>query len=270
MDLSNYFAPIDVSVVDYQSSQFRQTLGDAIDVYTEEGNFPDASQARMVMVGVPDDRLSVDNRGCSAAPDYIRHYLYQLARPHSEMSLVDLGNIIPGAEPRDTHFALIEVLHRLLEAGQTVIVLGGGDDLVFPIYKAYEVLGRVINICSVDSRFNLDGGDQVNSNNYLQHIILQQPNYLFDYVNMGYQTYFVGQEMVKLMEELKFTTHRVGELQSNMEHCEPLVRYSDVVAVDVSAIRQSDAPANAQPSPPNCYYYIWRSACLSTPHLCPF
>ena len=228
-------------------------LGDDIVAYTERGRFPALGEARLALLGVKEDRGSVDNRGCAAAPDPIRHYLYRLAKPHEEMHIVDLGNIAPGAEKRDTYFALIEALHQLLEAGINVVILGGSDDLVFPIYKAYEIVGRVINICSIDSRFNLEGGDEVNSNNYLQHIILQQPNYLFDYVNVGYQTYFVGQEMIDLMDDLKFSTKRLGEVQSSMVSAEPLVRYSDVVAVDISAVRQSDAPGNANPSPHGFY-----------------
>ena len=253
MDLSGYFEPIDMNVVNYRSEQFHPMLGDDILAYTPEAGFPQLDGVKLALLGVPEDRASVYNSGCAAASDYIRHYLYRLAKPHDYMQLADLGNIAVGASPRDTYFAVIEVLQHLLEQGITLIVLGGSDDLVFPIYKAYEVLGRVINICSVDARFNLDGGDQINSSNYLQHIILQQPNYLFDYVAMGYQTYFVGQEMVKLMDELKFSTKRVGELQADMEQAEPLVRYSDVVAVDISAVRQGDAPANANPSPHGLY-----------------
>ena len=59
--------------------------------------------------------------------------------------------------------------------------------------------------------------------------------------------------MIQLMEQLKFSTHRLGELQSNLELAEPMVRYSDVVAVDVSAVRHSDAPAAADPSPHGFY-----------------
>ncbi|MBR2959496.1 MAG: arginase family protein [Bacteroidales bacterium] len=253
MDLSSYFEPIDTSVVDYHHVEFHTLLGDCIRAHTAADGFPELGDARLAILGIGEGRGSMDNPGCGMAPDHVRHYLYRLARPHTDTDIVDLGNISRGATLRDTHFAVIEALHRLLEHGLTLIVLGGGDDLVFPIYKAYEVLGRVINICSVDSRFNLEGGDEVNSNNYLQHIILQQPNYLFDYVNMGYQSYFVGDEMVQLMDELKFTTHRVGEMQMNMDNAEPLVRYSDVVAVDISAVRQGDAPANANPSPHGFY-----------------
>ncbi len=253
MELSTYFEPIDNAVVDFQSRAFRPMLGDNVQAHTAEGGFPDIDAATLVLLGVREDRASTDNMGCGMAPDYVRHYLYRLAVPHPDFALVDLGNIEAAATPRDTYFAFIEVMQHLLDRGKTVVVLGGSDDLVFPIYKAYEVLGRVINICSVDSRFNLEGGDEVNSSNYLQHIILQQPNYLFDYVGMGYQSYFVGKEMVDLMDELKFSTRRLGELQADMERCEPLVRYSDVVAIDVSAIRQSDAPANASPSPHGFY-----------------
>ncbi len=253
MDISTYFEPMDMAVVDYRSEQFHPMLGDEILAHTPEAGFPSLDGIKLALVGVPEDRASVYNRGCAAAPDNIRHYLYRLAKPHDDMHLADLGNLVCGATPRDTYFAVIEAFQQLLEQGITLVVLGGSDDLVFPIYKAYEVLGRVINICSVDARFNLDGGDQINSSNYLQHIILQQPNYLFDYVALGYQTYFVGQEMIQLMDELKFSTKRVGELQADMEQAEPLVRYSDVVAVDISAVRQSDAPANANPSPHGLY-----------------
>ena len=253
MELSHYFEPIDMAVVDYRSEEFRPMLGDSVAAYTAEGAFPEWRNARLVLMGVCEDRASVDGRGAAAAPDHIRRKLYRLAKPHTDLKLVDLGNIAAGIEVRDTYFALIEVLQQLLEEGRTVVILGGSDDLVFPIYKAYEVLGRVINIAAIDSRFNLEGGDTINSANYLQHIIMQQPNYLFDYVNLGYQTYFVGQEMVQLMEELKFSTRRLGELLSNLELAEPLVRYSDVVTVDVSAVRQSDAPAAAAPSPHGLY-----------------
>ena len=253
MDIEKYFEPIDSVLLDYTPNPFRHAMGDNIRAHTAAEGFPNLDNTNLVLLGVKEDRASIDNPGCAVAPDYIRHYLYRLAVPHQDFLMADLGNMTAAASVNDTYFALIDVMQKLLDRGKTVILLGGSDDLVFPIYKAYEILGRVINICSVDSRFNLDGGDTINSTNYLQHIILQQPNYLFDYVGMGYQSYFVGQEMVQLMDELKFSTHRLGEVQTDIGSCEPLVRYSDVMAVDISAVRQSDAPANASPSPHGLY-----------------
>ena len=133
MEISTYFTPIDTSVLDYRSDEFRPMLGDAIDAYVDEAAFPSLDGARMVLVGIEEDRGSVDNRGCAEAPDHIRHYLYRLAKPHDDVHLVDLGNIAPGATARDTYFAVIEAMQWLLDRGLTVMVLGGGDDLVFPI-----------------------------------------------------------------------------------------------------------------------------------------
>ena len=253
MDIERYFEPIDDAVVDFEGEPFRPMLGDIIEAYRAGGVFPQWEHAPLVLLGVKEDRGSANAEGAALAPDYIRRKLYRLARPHEEMRLVDLGNMMAGEELRDTHFAVIDVLQRLLDAGCTVLLLGGTDDLVFPIYKAYEVIGRVINICAIDSRFNLEGGDEVRADNYLQHIIMQQPNYLFDYTNLGYQTYFVGQPMVRLMEELHFGVHRVGEVQQRLDAVEPMIRYSDVVAVDVSAVRQGDAPAASNRSPHGLY-----------------
>ena len=114
MELSTYFEPIDTGIVDYQSMEFRPMLGDDIIAYTEPGRFPNLDDVNLVLLGVKEDRASVENRGCAAAPDPIRHYLYRLAKPHADMHIADLGNIMPGAETRDTYFALIEALQQLL------------------------------------------------------------------------------------------------------------------------------------------------------------
>ena len=117
MNLSSYFEPIDTAVLDYQSKEFRPMLGDSISAYTEEGSFPDWEQAPLVLLGVQEDRASVEGKGSAAAPDHIRHYLYRLAKPHEDLHLVDLGNIATGETVRDTYFAVIEVLQHLLDAG---------------------------------------------------------------------------------------------------------------------------------------------------------
>ena len=82
---------------------------------------------------------------------------------------------------------------------------------------------------------------------------MEQPNYLFNYTNIGYQTYFVGQQYVDLMEELKFDAYRLGWVRENIVRSEPLLRNADCVSIDIGAVRQSDAPANTFPSPHGFY-----------------
>ena len=86
MDISSYFEPMDMAVVDYHSEQFHPMLGDDISAYTPEAGFPSLDGVKLALVGVPEDRASVYNRGCAAAPDQIRRYLYRLAKPHAETS----------------------------------------------------------------------------------------------------------------------------------------------------------------------------------------
>lgn len=251
--MKSYFSPIDTAQFHLPVEEGFSTIAQHIDAYTVEGDFPDLQETRLVILGVPEDRRSVRNKGCASAPDGIRAKLYALAAPCEEMRVADLGNMIPGNTPEDTYAALAGIVSELIDRGKTLLVLGGGQDLTFPLYNAYAKLSRVINIASIDSRFDIGNAEQVDSRSYLKHIICQQPNYLFNFTNVGYQTYFVGNSYIKLMEELRFQAHRVGEIQHDMVSAEPLLRNADMVTVDVAAVRQSDAPANSDPSPHGFY-----------------
>lgn len=254
MDLSTYFQPVDLNEIGWSESDYFSNIASCTDIYSNGKEFPDIEGAALAIVGIRDDSGSSDNKGCADAPDEIRRYLYALAKPIEEMRIVDLGNLMPGNSDEDTQFAITEVLYKLLERNVTVIILGGGQHITFSSYKAYEVLGRVINMASIDSRFDL-GNDRLplSSHNWLSHIVAQQPNYLFNFSNIGYQTYFNGQTLVKLMDELGFDAYRLGVIQGDMVRAETLVRSADLVSVDMGCVRLSDAPGQEQGSPHGFY-----------------
>ena len=77
---------------------------------------------------------------------------------------------------------------------------------------------------------------------------MQEPNNLFNYSNVGYQTYFNAQEEIELLDNLFFDTYRLGEAKV-LENIEPAFRNSDIVSIDIGAVRQSEAPANNNSSP---------------------
>ncbi|MCR4829176.1 MAG: formimidoylglutamase [Bacteroidales bacterium] len=253
MDLSAYFQPVGPEALNFGNDDYCETIGSHTNIYSHEGDFPSLEGATLALIGVCDDSGCGANQGCREAPDEIRHYLYRLARPVKQFKMVDLGNLTAGATPDDTLFAVTEVMYKLMERNITVIVLGGGQHLSLACYKAYEVLGRVINIASIDSRFDIGGGDRLTSTNWLSHVVQQQPNYLFYFSNIGYQTYFCGEELVKLMDELNFDTYRLGVIQSDMERAETLVRAADMVSVDIGSVRLTDAPGQAEGSPHGFY-----------------
>lgn len=254
MELSTYFQPVSLKDIAFGESDFYSNIASATRIYASEGAFPELDGVTLAMLGICDESCSAGNKGCKDAPDEIRRYLYALAKPVENFSMVDLGNIMPGATPDDTRFAVTEVLFKLFEKNITVIILGGSQDLSFSNYKAYEVMGRVVNVASIDSMFDL-GSDTLplNSRNWLSHIVAQQPNFLFNFSNIGYQTYFNGSSMVKLMDELNFDAYRLGAIQGDMVRAETLVRSADMVSVDINSVRLSDAPGQENGSPHGFY-----------------
>ncbi len=255
MDISEFFEPIDQGDLQFKSEPSGHSrMGDIIHSFMEPGDFPDFQAAELAIIGIKEDRYAVNNEGCAAAPDHIRRYLYNLFPGPYEMKIVDLGNIKKGFNVTDTYFAVTSAISEMLQHNVVPVILGGSHDLTFANYQAYQNLGQIINIVSVDSMFDLGKSEnEMNAHSYLSHIILNQPNYLFNYANIGYQTYFTDQDALKLMKNLMFDTYRLGVVRNNIEEAEPIVRNADIVTVDVSAIRFSDAPGNGNATPNGFY-----------------
>lgn len=254
MELSTYFQPVSLDADVLREGDFYANIASATQIHTPQNGFPDLDGATLAIVGICDDCGSPHNRGCKDGPDEIRRYLYRLALPAETFRMVDLGNIESGNTPDDTRYAVSEVLYKLIEKNITVIILGGSQDLSYANYKAYEVLGRVVNIASIDAMLDL-GSDTMplDNRNWISHIVAQQPNYLFNFANIGYQTYFNGSELAQLMDELGFDAYRLGAIQGDMVRAETLVRSADMVSVDIGCVRLSDAPGQAQGSPHGFY-----------------
>lgn len=251
MGLESYFQPVSLKDITFKRDDFWANIGSVAAIYSDGAEFPSLDGVQLALVGLCSDHSLEGN---SDAANEIRRFLYPLALPNDSFSMVDLGNIKPGKTVDDTRFAVTDVLYKLLERNITVIILGGTQDYTFSNYKAYEVLGRVVNVSSIDSRFDLgNDAEPLSSSNWISHIVAQQPNYLFNFSNIGYQTYFNGSQMIKLMDELSFDAYRLGAIQADMVRAETLVRSADMVSVDISSVRLSDAPGQLNGSPHGFY-----------------
>ena len=253
MELSDFFKPVEVEWQDRLPDEDDNYLGHIIKYYKEE-KFPSLDGTAIAIIGVPEDRGSRINKGSAAAPDAIRKKLYRLKQGNFKLSIADLGNINPGATLQDTYAAVSHLVSDLIKGGVMPIILGGSQDLAFAQYQAYQKLEQTVNIVNVDSHFDLGTtNDEINSNTYLGKIILDKPNYLFNYSNLGYQSYFVGHEAVEFMNKLYFDVYRLGQVRTNIEESEPIVRNADMLLFDIASVRQSDAPGNRNSSPNGFY-----------------
>lgn len=256
MNLSDFLAPVNLDSLKPEQGFQSANFGAVMSIYENQGSFPDLEGMNLALIGVEEDRFSINNEGCSQAPDHIRGYLYALNEGSFKSNIVDLGNIKPGESVRDTYVALRIVCEELMKLNIVPIILGGGQDLTYAQYLAYEAIEQRVDLVAIDNHFDLDASAedlQNNSKSYLNSVILHEPNNLFNYSNVGYQTYFVNQESLRLMDKMYFDTHRVGEMVQNLQNTEPIIRNANMITFDISAIRQSDAPGNGNATPNGFY-----------------
>lgn len=260
MTLSDFFSPIDIEKFTPKKGYLTSQLGMKVEFFAETFPELEAGKYDLAIIGVKDDRGAVNNNGCSLAPDYFREQFYLLNEGQVATKIVDLGNIIAGQEISDTYFAVKTVVAELIKLNIVPIIIGGGQDLTYAQYMGYESLEQKVDLLVVDNRFDLEEDEPENfesiattSQSYLSKIFLHQPNYLFNFSNMGYQTYFVSQDSLKVMDKLYFDVHRLGEFVSDLSVSEPVIRNANMVSFDMGVIRSSDACANVN-MVPNGFY----------------
>lgn len=253
-DISIYFQPIGEELSLLAKSLDAQQMGMQMSVYSSDDGFPEWQNANIAILGVCESRGAINNEGCGKAPDEIRKYFYKLFKGNYTAKIVDLGNIQEGHEINDTYFAVSSAVKELVKQNVVVVILGGGQDITYANYKAYENLEQVVNLVTVDNMFDLGSeNEECSSRSHLSKIILHQPSFLFNYSNIGYQTYFANQQEIDLMTKLYFDSHRLGNIQKNFEDAEPIIRNADMLSMDISSIRMSDAPGNNNATPNGFY-----------------
>ena len=246
----DFLSPVSDILLAYAKLQPIQCFGQRIEIYTSQSGFPSLENKKIAILGVQEDRGCVGNSGSGKDLDEIRKELYQLYPGNWPINVVDIGNIKQGNTIEDTYFALNELLSYLLKRGVIPVILGGGQDLTYSNYRAYDALEQTVNIVAVDSKFDLGNiEEELTSESYLSKIVMNQPANLFNFCNIGYQTYFNSQEEIELLESLFFETHRLGEISNSIQLVEPVLRDADIVSIDMSSVKNADAPANNNATP---------------------
>ena len=227
------------------------SFGRKIRLHTEEG-FPDLSGVKIAIIGVAEGR-GAEQYDSHEGLYYVRKELYQLFFGDWHVSVADLGNIEQGSTLQDTYFAVSNTASFLIKQGIIPLIIGGTQDLTYANYRAYDNLEQTVNLVSIDSRFDIGTAEEeFLSKSFLSRIIMEEPNNLFNYSNIGFQTFFNSQEEIKLIDKLYFDAYRLGEVKE-INLVEPVLRDADIVSFDIGSIRQADAPASEFASPNGFY-----------------
>ncbi|SDX39685.1 Arginase family enzyme [Lutibacter oricola] len=245
-----YLKPVDEALLAHAKMQSNQTFGKCIEINSMSSGFPELSNKKIAIVGVNEGRAAVGNYGTGDNLDEIRKELYKLYPGNWPIQVADLGDIPQGNTIEDTYFALGEIISYLIRNKIIPIIIGGGQDLTYANYRAYDKLEQTVNLVSIDNKFNLGSiEEELNSNSYLSKIVMNEPNNLFNFTNIGYQTYFNSQDEIALLDNLFFDTYRLGEVFNDIKIVEPVLRDADIVSLDLSAIKNVEAPANNNGTP---------------------
>lgn len=244
----DFLRPIDDENINTFKGFNSQYLGNKVVFHTKQ-NLPDLSQIQIAIIGV------LENRGSTFEQEnvdliHIRKALYQLFPGNWDKTIADLGDIHAGNNLSDTYFALKKIISSLVSKKIIPVIIGGSEDLIYALYRAYDDLEQMVNIVSIANRIDFGKiSDYDAATSYLSKIIIDEPNNLFNYSNIGYQTYNNSQEEIDLVDKLYFEAYRLGEISNNIHLAEPVIRDADIVSLDMTSVKSSDSGNGKQFQP---------------------
>lgn len=237
MDISFYFRSIPEEIVEHKSSH---KLNAQIQAFTEE--FPEWNNASVIIMGVPVGEHSKNSTHT------IRKALYQMAKTHHECHIVDVGDIWIKDDEKDIQ-NISYVLEVFLQAHKTVIIIGGDKTLLLPQYISYQEQDIPINIACIDAKLDIKEEYELTPDSVMRKILFHEPFYLNHLSILGLQVHWVSEKQRNLIDDLKFEYLRLSELREDFRQSEAALRWSNMVSLDMSAIRYADAPATLFPNP---------------------
>jgi hypothetical protein len=157
--------------------------------------------------------------------------------------IYDLGTLLPGETIEDTYYAVSHIVSELIKRNILPIIIGGAQDLIVPIYKGFAGSEQMVNITSIDAQVNLGSVEEpLTSNSFLSHLLMTKPCNLFNYSVIGLQSPYIRQDDIDLFDKLYFDSIRLGEFNQDFKKAEPLIRYSDILNIDLLSIKKADYP----------------------------
>lgn len=246
----NFLSPVSEVVLAHNELLSLQALGRKIKIHTAEHGIPNLEGVKIAILGVLENRNDVNYIGAVVQLNEIRNTFYSLFPGSWHTTLADLGDIHKGDSVTDTYFALKTTIANLVKKNVIPVVIGGTQDLTYPVYRAFDSIMPMVNVVNVDSKFNLgDSTKKILNDSFVGKIVLDEPYNLFNYATVGYQTYFNSQEEKDLMDGLYFESYRLGEISKDITLVEPVMRDANIVSVDLSSVKGSEVSVNQKFSP---------------------
>ncbi len=228
--------PVSEEVVSSLSFLPRQIIGKNIRIHTERSGFPEIQGVKIAIIGIEETRNSFFPTKNYNLENF-RKAFYKLFPGNWSSEITDLGDLPNGEKPEDTYFAIKEISIYLRKLNIVSVFIGGSHDIIYPLYESYNINKQLVNIVSVDNQFDFSQEEElISGRSYMSKIIMEQPNYLYNYTNLGYQSFLIAQEELDLIEKLHFESIRLGLLLDEISIAEPYFRDADIAGFDMKAL----------------------------------
>ena len=214
----------------------KQILGKNISIHTQNNGLPELKGLTIALIGLHEHRNSFFHNS-SYNVNQFRKVFYELYPGNWNLSIADLGDLPNGEKVEDTYFAIKEIGVNLKQMNIIPVFIGGSHDLMFPLYEIFQNFKQLVNIVSVDRSFDFSQEDElISGRSYMSKIIMEKPNVLNNYTNIGFQSYYCAEQEKDLMEKLYFDSIRLGQVLNQPALAEPIFRDADVVGFDMKCL----------------------------------
>ena len=105
----NLLKPVDDHLIVHNELMSSLILGNKIQIHTSEHGIPDLDTTKIVIIGIPENRNSIDYLGDELNLNEIRKSLYNLYPGNWSTEIADLGNLILGENVEQTYGRIISM-----------------------------------------------------------------------------------------------------------------------------------------------------------------
>lgn len=171
-----------------------------------------------------------------------RQKLYNLYLPvFTKTKIYDLGIFFNESL---NYEILINTLNQLITKNIRIIILSPFTSVYTLLYKGLEKSKKSITISEVNNIL-----PNQNEHDYLPEILSYPDCKIFNYTNLGQQSFLNSISNQDLFKKLLFDTYRMGQLQQDIMLAEPCIRDSDLLSLNLNAVSSAYASAIQNPSP---------------------
>ena len=219
--LQNWLNPIHINEILGLEPTPSTAIRHQIKCYDASG-LPSLESVRVAIVGLGD-----------TSSNAVRKVLYRF-NELPNLSIVDLGNI-----KKESPAFYIPLLTELLQSGIIPILIGNATPSLIPLFQAYKPLKYSINIVSIERNISDDW----------EQILDTKRSHLLHLGVIGYQSHIANLGTLALLDKRNSDLARLGKIRSSIDEVEPIIRYADMISLDINALKYSEAPAQNEPSP---------------------